>query len=489
MADVLLINPKINKKDRKYWLKGPPLNLLRLASTLMEGGFSVKIIDFRIENSYNELERQLKKGPLCVGMGVDTGPQIKYGLEVSRYVKSFDIPVVWGGRHPTADPYPTIRNEYIDFIVKGEGEYKFLELVKSLERKKDFSKIRGIIFKKDKKIIETSNAPLPNLEKLPDMPYKLIDMNQYKQTAINCKGDLLVPFETSRGCPFTCNFCPSNPSWRVISSEKIIKDIKNIVDTLKIKDFVFVDKNFCTSQKRNKEFIYQIKKEKLDIRFTAATTINYLSMIDIEFLKQLKKVGMFGGLGCVLSVESGSQRILDRVNKPIKLDQVPKVADKLKKAGINPAYSLMVGFPYETIDDIKKTFLLAIKLLLQEKNTFVSVARLLPVPSTKILEDCIKKGFKRPQKLEEWIYVSNFWKSPNTWIDKDVQLFMKRYEYVSTFGRSRLDQDIFHNYLLNFFGRLLRYRIKKDHYRFNIEEKLHNMFQRFMISDENRIYC
>lgn len=209
MADVLLVNPKVYKKESKNDIILPPINLLRLASTLIEEGFSVKIIDLRVEKDYHELEKQLKKSPICTGVTVVTGTQIKYGLEVSRYVKAFDIPVVWGGKHPTADPYPTIKNRYIDFIVKGEGEYAFLKLVKHLERKKDLSNIKGIIFKKNNKIIETPDAPLPNLEELPDIPYQLIDINRYKQkfSLINYKGDLLLPFETSRGCPFRCSFC------------------------------------------------------------------------------------------------------------------------------------------------------------------------------------------------------------------------------------------------------------------------------------------
>jgi len=481
MADVLLINPKQYKKESKNDLRLPPINLLRLASILIEERFSVKIIDFRVEDSYRKLERELKKGPLCVGLSVVTGTQIKYGLEVSRYVKSFGIPVVWGGKHPTADPYLTIKNRYIDIIVKGEGEYTFLELVKSLERKKDISKIRGLIFKRNDKVIETPKAPLPNLEKLPDIPYQLIDINRYKQKfpSFNYETELVLPFETSRGCPFKCSFCKANietTGWRGISTEKIVNDIQNIVDKFKIKDFNFVDDNFCASHKRNKEFIYQIKKEKLDIRFISTTTINYLSGLNINFLKQLREAGM---VYQTLSVESGSQRILDMINKPVKLYQVLEVTDKLEKAGINLNYALMVGFPYETLEDTKKTFLLVLKLLLKHKKKFVSIMKLAPMPGTKLLENCIKKGLERPKKLEDWINVSTFWESPSSWIDKDIQLFMKEHKYIYALGVSRFIGTPFSNFLINLFGRLAIYRIKKNYYKFNIENQLYNLSKRF----------
>lgn len=246
--------------------------------------------------------------------------------------------------------------------------------------------------------------------------------------------------------------------WRGISAEKIVNDIKNIIYNFNIKDFIFIDQNFCASHKRNKEFICQIKNEKLDIKFVATATINYLSRLNINFLKQLKEVGM---LNQTLSIESGSQRILNLINKPVKLDQVTKVADKLKKAGINSNYALMIGFPYETIDDIKKTFLLATKLLLKNKNTNVSIIKLAPMPGTKILEDCIKKGFKRPRKLEDWINISTFWESPSPWIDKDVQLFMKEHKYMYALGISRLNGTPLSNFLISLFGRLARYRMKK----------------------------
>ena len=486
MADVLLINPKQYKKESKIDLILPPINLLRLASTLIEDGFSVKIIDFRVEKGYYELKKQLKKRPVCVGITIVTGTQIKYGLEVSMYVKSFGVPIVWGGKHPTADPYPTIKNRYIDSIVKGEGEYTFLKLVESLERKEDLSKIRGIIFKKNNKIIETPDAPLPNLERLPDIPYQLIDINRYKQkyTLTNYEGKLLLPFEASRGCPFRCSFCKSNIEpigWRGISAEKTVNDLKNIINKFRLKEFMFVDENFFASHKRNKEFIYQLKKEKVDIKFNSTATISYLSDLDIVFLKQLKKVGM---LNQTLSVESGSQRILNMINKPVNVNQVPKVAGKLKKAGINTNYALMIGFPYETIGDIKKTFLFAIKLLLQEKNTYVSIMKLAPMPGTQILEDCIKRGFKRPEKLEDWINISTFWDSPSSWIDNDVQFFMKKYKYMFALGASHYMNIPFRDYLIGLFGRLLRYRLKKNYYKFNIEEKLYNLSKKFINNEK-----
>jgi len=477
MADVLLINPKQYKREPEKNPKFPPINLLRLASTLIEDGFSVKIIDFRIENDYNDLERELKKKPLCAGLSVVTGSQIKYALEISRYVKGFNVPVVWGGKHPTADPYLTIKNRHIDIVVKGEGEYIFVELVKYLEKNKDLNKIKGIIFKKNTKIIETSNPPLPDLEKLPDIPYNLVNVNKYKGSLHIIPGPfkkILLSLDTSRGCPYKCTFCASDKSkhkWRGVSANKIINDIKNIVDKFKVKDFMFVDENFCGSHKRVKEFVYLIKKERLDITFYANTTVNYLSGLDIGFLKQLKEAGMSDQIICV---ESGSQRILDLINKPLRLESIPRVTNKLKRLDINHYYSFIIGFPYETMKDVKKTFLLAIKLLLQNKQIQASILKLAPMPGTKVLEDCIAKGLERPKKLQDWINTSTIWESPSPWIDKDILLFMKRYKYISILGLSESYHIPFRNLLVYSFANVLKYRIKKDFYRFNIEEKLYN---------------
>ena len=317
---------------------------------------------------------------------------------------------------------------------------------------------------------------------MPEIPYQLIDINKYKQkdTAKNSEGDILFPLETSRGCPFRCDFCThsvDHKGWRGISAEKIINDLKDIIDRFRIKKFMFVDENFFSSHKRNKEFISQIRKERLDIRFMATATVNYLNGLSIGFLKQLKEVGL---IDPTLSIESGSQRILNLIRKPVKLEQVPRVVNNLKKAGLNCNYTLIIGFPYETIDDTKQTFLLAIKLLLQNKNAKVTIQKLAPMPGTKVLEDCIKKGFKKPKKLEDWINTSTFWESPYQWIDKDIQLFMQRYKYMNGLGVLRSQEIPFHNLLIGFFGRVLRYRINKNYYQFNIEKRLYNLSKKFV---------
>ena len=146
---VLLVYPHIIKGWQAQPRVEIPMGLLCIATAVVQEGYDVKIIDQRIEPRWRSmLERELREDPICVGISSMTGPQLRYALEISKIVKDYgNVPVVWGGIHPTILPDQTLRNEFIDFIVQGEGEETFLELVQALEGKKPLGTVKGICYK------------------------------------------------------------------------------------------------------------------------------------------------------------------------------------------------------------------------------------------------------------------------------------------------------------------------------------------------------
>lgn len=225
MAEVVLVQPKVGDWDMVRSHPSLPVALLS-AANLVNEEFSIVVIDMRIVVDWKErLKAELEKRPLCVGITSLTGRQIRYDLEASRFVKeNSNIPVVWGGIHASIFPESTIRNRYIDFVIQGEGEITFLELVKALKEKgSDFDNIKGLWFKRANNLIGNEKREFCQLGKLPPLPYDLIDLRYYLPKFM---GRRTIYFETSRGCPNNCAFCYNLTyhyrQWRCQSAEKVI---------------------------------------------------------------------------------------------------------------------------------------------------------------------------------------------------------------------------------------------------------------------------
>lgn len=381
-----------------------PLCLLTIATPLDKAGYKVKIIDQRIDGHWKEnLLAEIRKTPICVGITSMTGPQIKYGLDASRLVRQHsNIPVVWGGIHPTLLPKQTIENENIDIVVQGEGEETFFELVRKIEGNKPLSQVKGIWYKENGEIKQTQPRPLINLNKQATLSYHLVDIKQYM---VEVFGRKHLSFETSRGCPFKCNFCYNtrvfNNTWRGLTVDETVKRMEIIINEYGIKDFLFSDDNFFGNKNRSIGVLQRIKEEKLGIS---------ISKIDahISILSKLKddELNLLRESGCrmlMIGVESGSSRILKMMNKELNISDILRFNKRLMDFGIMPLYFFMMGFPTESFEELSQTISLYSKLLKENKEAVSHLNIYTPFPGTGLFDISIENGLKPPQTLEEWV--------------------------------------------------------------------------------------
>ncbi len=232
MAKIILFFPKLESKALLL-----PASLLYVAAPLVEKGYEVKIIDQRLEKDWqNLLIKELKDRPLAVGISAKTGKQIFYGLEASRVVKeNSKVPVIWGGVHPTLLPEQTLQNPYIDFVVIGEGERTFLNLIQKLEAGDNYEDLDGIGFKKNNQTVCNPPKEFLNLDDLPEIPYQLVDIEKYiaKKSFASGKEARNIAFYTSRGCPHRCAFCYNKEfnkqRWRGESAPRVVERIKEMI--------------------------------------------------------------------------------------------------------------------------------------------------------------------------------------------------------------------------------------------------------------------
>lgn len=403
MADVILIQPSI--REFQIIEKSPtlPLSLLSIA-TLLKEKYEIKVIDQRLNKNWGkDLLKELRQNPICVGLTATTGEQIANALKASKIVKTNNdlTKVVWGGTHASLLPRQTLDNPNVDIIVKGEGEITFYELVKALEKNKNLKGIKGVCYKENNRIKCNPGRPFLDLNKLPALPYEIIKIKNYVPKR---DGKKSIYIETSRGCPNNCGFCYNKffnkCRWRALNVENTIKKISTLVNDYGIEHLWIVDDNYFANKKRAINISRQIIRNKLGIEWTAVgvdiPTISQLSIDELKILKQSGCNNLFFG------VESGSQRILDLINKNITVNQIITLNQRLKKIQIKPKYFFIYGFPTETTNEVKETVNLIFTLLKENSSASIGTFCYTPLPKTTLFELALKEGFVLPKSLEEW---------------------------------------------------------------------------------------
>ncbi len=380
MAKILLVQPSFAKKTANPYPPAMPLGLLYIGTVLKKNNHNVKILDRNLKPSDKYFKELLKNNYDFVGIGTFTGKMLYDAIDISKMTKeNSDSIVVWGSFHPTIVPEQTLANPYVDYIIRGEAEETFLKMVELYDKKQDFSKLNGVNLNPD--------AIPPDINKLPFPDYDLIDVNAYDTFFIS----------TSRGCPFKCTFCYNSygsrsvKPYRDLSAEKTIKLIEYLTLKYKKSTITIPDDNFPSNRERLKKVANGIKK--LDLKIYTFCRSNYA---DLETLNDLKKAGIWA---VQIGIESGSQRILDFLNKATTVEMNANAIKNCRKIGIWSDTGFMLGIPTEKIQDMNAT----LKFIKQNKPDSGGMNIFHPFPKTKLWDYCIeKKLLKPPATTEEW---------------------------------------------------------------------------------------
>ena len=487
MTNIILIHPIIMKSECHFCPL--PLNLLSISNLLDKEDYKIKIIDQRINPDWKgELIKELKNEPTCVGITSMVGAQILGGLKASKIVKeNSGAPVVWGGPFPTISPQLTIENENVDVVCEGEGEVTFYELVKTLEKGKSLKNVKGIWYKNNGNIIRNEKRPFVDLNDIPDMPYHLLNMKDYKHTSWQTE-EFTINLESSRGCPFRCKYCYNPtfyPLWRALKPERVVEMLKKLVDTYKVRSFLFHDDNFFVNQKRTNEIMKGVLEEKLDIimGFQGIRADSICNMKKEELYLIYKAGSRYFNFG----LETGSQRILDLLNKGVTVEQAYQMNRKLAEYPVMPHYNLMVGLPTETIEDLHMTLDMILKLKKENPNVKIpTIFLFIPWPGTKMYDIAIKHGFVPPRSLEEWGEVEwtalykNQTKLP--WLSNEFIIMFKKllltYQLAYNPNISNY-QNFFFKMLAKLYQPIAKFRFKHKFYDFMPEILFAEKISRF----------
>ena len=378
-----------------------PLSLLAIAPYLVREGFEVVIIDGRIEDARKRILQEIDDRTLFAGITALTGSMIRFGLFCAEIIRKIrpKLPIVWGGVHVTLTPQQSLAtSDLVDVLVRGEGEMTCVELAKALSAGLDLSEIQGISWKKDGRIVHNPDRPFMDFNEQLPIDYDLVDIEKY-----DVKNTLL--YQSERGCPHRCAFCDvlvvHRRKFRKKSVEAVLNDLKFLKKKFNPDKIHFVDDCFFADLKRANAIIDGLIEMKLDLKWHTSCRAQYVRRTDRAFWERAKQAGL---TEVYVGAESGSQRILDYIQKDCTLEDIHNAAEQICGAGLLFWTNFMMGFPGETREDIRKTIELIDNLndTYKEKMLIGRIFMYAPCPGTPMHFEVVKAGFRAPETLKDW---------------------------------------------------------------------------------------
>lgn len=384
---VLLVNPPSSNLYGSLGDQYPPLGLAYLAAALRENGYEVGIADLDIDR-----QTRLEFGHYdVVGVTSDT-PRFEKALKIARQAKKEGATVVMGGYHPTFRDKETLSSNWVDWVVRGEGEEVFVNLLKELQGGRP-EEVAGISFGLNGGFLRTQNAlPPQNLNSLPMPARDLLPMVSYHTSL---RGKPSTSMVTSRGCPFNCYFCASSTfgglKWRPRSPQSIADEVELLYREYGYRAFTFMDDNFTLSPHRVLGFIEELDRRNLQIWWYCFSRVDTV----VQNPELVKRMAEAGAIEVFLGLESGSQETLDSYGKRTTVEQEREAIAIMQRYRIQVYGSFIIGGIKETKEMAERT----IKLAKDLDPWAVQFSILTPYPGTRLFAEA-----KREKRILTYLW-------------------------------------------------------------------------------------
>lgn len=483
MKNIVLFNPRASRYGNPV---GAPLGLLSICRNLDRYRFNIKIYSSWIDSDYQDRILYDCRDALCFGVTSMTGYQILEGLRMSEMVKVRypDIPIVWGGYHPTLLPEETILNKNIDIVVRGQGEITFKELVNCLSEGRVWASIRGLTYKKGNNVISNPDRPIADINTFADLPYDLLNMEKYIH--VSRIGLRTIEYVSSVGCTFDCGFCVEpkvyGRRWFPLKAERVVNEIEVLVRRFGVDSILLQETNFFMDEQRIKRICGGLIKKNIKIAWGDANgRAPQLVRYDKSTWQLMRESGC---KNILIGAESALQSVLEYLNKRANIYDTIEVADISYKYGISVTFSMMVGMPPDQKvkvtpqQELAAIISLSRRIMAKSRLHIILVFAYTPYPGTLLYNRSLDTGFKAPGNLEQWGQVELHTRSTPWMKLEDINLldyltnFLFRYvsssshEYIRrqrnilkklSLGLIYLDANF--RWQINYFGLLWEYRV------------------------------
>lgn len=440
-----------------------PLALLAIGSELDPEKFEVVIIDGRLDAHAAASVVAAMEGAVCLGVTVLTGAPMSDALTVSRAAKRAhpSIPVIWGGWHPSMFARECLDEPSVDVTVQGQGEATFVEIVGRLLAGQSLEGCAGCTVRMtDGSIVANPRRELLPVDRFRAHDYSLIPVERY----FALKGKRQLDYISSQGCNFRCAFC-SDPfvygrKWVGLDPSVMGLRLVELWDRYRFDDVNFQDETFFTRRDRVKALAEHFVEAKLPITWAGTMRADQGVRLPEDVWALCRASGL---RRLLVGVESGSDEMLKRIRKDIRIEQVFHTADKMREHGIAGNFPFIVGFPDETDDSIVATLACAKKLRSMSPDFHTPFFYFKPYPGSEIVIDAVARGFELPSTLEAWSTFDFVDGLPGPWVSPEKFKLIERFKYFHELAwRGSRDGSAW-------LQRLAKYRCSRDEYRWPVE--------------------
>lgn len=451
MNTILFSHSYFLRLDPKQWKTGlpyPPLGTLYAAALMREKDYRVALFDPMFSNRPDEVTDRLITDHPDFFVLYDDGFNYltkmcltnmrEAAFRMIKLAKERGCTVIVCSSD-AADHFEKYLDAGAGFVIIGEGEQTLLELINALSRgEKNFSSIQGLAYRVSQVTMKTLKRDvLKNLDSLPFPAWDLVNIEPYRQSWMAHAGYFSINMATTRGCPFKCNWCAKpiyGNRYNSRSPENVVQEIKLLKEKYHFDHIWFCDDIFGLKPGWVHRFADLIEKEKLQSPFKIQCRADLL--LQENYIKDLARAGCEN---IWMGAESGSQKILDAMDKGTKVEQLYEATKMLKKQGIKPSFFIQFGYPGETKRDIDKTIQMIGELLPYEIGISISY----PLPGTPFYE-------KVKAELKE----------KANWTDSDELQLMFHNNYSPAFYK-KLHRHVHHHFKKQLGWSLIRHAAKK----------------------------
>ena len=378
--------------EQKILKPYPPLGLLYVSAYLNEKSITHQVFDTTFSTIDDWWSNLLKEKPNLIAFYVNLMTKVRVIELINRIKKEPSLTamkIVLGGPDLTYN-----QENYLaagaDYLIVGEGEVTMLELVNTLSDNGDISNITGLTYLENNSIKKNPpRAKLKDLDLIPNPNRAAVPIQKYLDCWKNAHGQSALNVSTQRGCPYTCKWCSTavyGQSYRRKSPEKVVEELLLLKETYQPDTFWFVDDVFTVSHKWLRGFNDAIKATGLEIQYECITRAERMND---EVIQLLKESGCFR---VWIGAESGSQKIIDAMDRRVDVNQVRDQLIATKKAGIETGTFIMVGYPGETYEDI----LLTAEYLEKALPNHFTITKSYPIKGTQLYTEIESKITVKP---------------------------------------------------------------------------------------------
>jgi len=395
-SKVVLYNPQAVFFDM-------PLALLAVGSALPAHRYELVIVDGRLYRNPTQVLLEACEDALCLGVTALTGGPLRDAIKATQAVKNRfpHLTTVWGGWHPSLFPRETLQDEpAVDVAVYGQGEVTFRKIADHLRDGSPLDGVAGLAFRRpDGEIVRNPPRLLEDMNNLPPVNYDLIEVEAYYRK----KGQRQFDYISSTGCRFRCSFCADpfvfKRGWTGIEPERMGEELAYWKKRYPFDDINFQDETFFTKAKRVRGVAEAFLESNLQTTWAGTMRADQGCRMPEELFDLCKKSGLRRAL---VGVESGSQEMMDWLQKDIKLEQVYVTARRCRDRDIGLIFPFIVGFPNETDKSIQASLRMAMELNAMHPAFETPIFYFKPYPGSQITQEVVRQGYELPGTMAEW---------------------------------------------------------------------------------------